>query len=283
MHFPALLTALFIDRVLWNGPKYRNFRWMRGYLAWWLRLPFIKPARTSSWLSLIPVLPLVLVVGWLQAGLFHAAGPVLEFAFGTIVLLFSLGPGDSGREVEQYVEALGSGDIETAENLAGASMPGATTAPDALDNHMRDRLLISLCTRYIGPIVWFAVFGPAGAAAYRLAQQAGLLLDERYHVAKPNGDRLFPLLNWIPARLTAAGFAIAGNFDAVAAAWKQYSQNEEAFEQDDELLLATGQAALESSAGESQVERIEGALALGWRNLTLWVSILGLAFLLSLL
>ena len=147
---------------------------------------------------------------------------------------------------------------------------------------MSERLLITICRGYIGPVFWFALAGPVGAASYRLAEQAGRFLNDR-HATGIRQDRLFPLLDWIPVRLTAAGFAIAGNFDAVAAAWRQCSRNEGNCPSDGDLLLATGQAALEDSPARSRVERIEDTLALGWRNLTLWVVIMGIAWLLSLL
>ena len=102
MHFPALLTALFIDQVIWNGPAHRHFHWLRDYLAWWFSQPLSRPAQDSGWAALVPLLPLVLVLGWLQFGLIQAAGPFPGYAFGALVLLFSLGPEDASRDVQRF-------------------------------------------------------------------------------------------------------------------------------------------------------------------------------------
>jgi membrane protein required for beta-lactamase induction len=280
MHFPALLTALFIDRVLWNASERRNFDWLRDYLAWWQRRSWFKPAPDSRWQGLAPILPPLVLVAWLQTSLAPAFGPLIEFALGTLVLLFSLGPRDLGRDVEEALSAMAKGDSRTAEDLADSLFSTQAGSASATER-VRDGLLIAICHRYIGPVFWFALLGPVGAAGYRLTEQIGLLLDSEEPIAN-TGARLFTVLNWVPVRLTAAGFAIAGNFDAVAAAWKHCTQNENECPRDSDLLLATGRAALESHlAHDSSLERVEDAMALGWRNLTLWVAIVGVASLLS--
>jgi membrane protein required for beta-lactamase induction len=282
MHFPALLTALFIDRVFWNASDRRNFDWLRDYVAWWLRRSWIRPARNAHWVGLVPVLPLLLLIAWLQTGLAPAIGSLVEFAFATLVLLFSLGPRDLGQDVEQFLSAMSKGDNAEAGKLADTISTEPADSTESATERVRDGLLIAICHRYIGPVFWFAILGPVGAAAYRLAEQVRRLLDSQPSIGSSN-DRLFPLLNWIPVRLTAAGFAIAGNFDAVAAAWKHCSQNESECPRDSDLLLATGRAALENHHAHGSAEGIEDAMALGWRNLTLWVAIVGVASLLSIL
>jgi membrane protein required for beta-lactamase induction len=283
MHFPALLTALFIDRVLWNGSERRDFGWLRNYLAWWLTRPWLKPARHSRWLGLGPLIPPLLLVVWLQTAVVPALGAMLEFVFATLILLFSLGPRDLGRDVDEFLSRMSAGDIGADEGPAAAIIDGQAESTGDTAERVQEGILIGLCRRYIGPVFWFAVLGPAGAASYRLAERMSRFLNAHHPAAAP-GDHVFPVLNWIPARLTAAGFAIAGNFDAVAAAWKQCAQNESECPRDNDLLLATGRAAMEHERpARSSVELVEDTMGLGWRNLTLWVAISGVASLLSIL
>ena len=104
--------------------------------------------------------------------------------------------------------------------------------------------------------------------------------DEARHVA-----------DWAPARITAIGYAVAGNFDAVAHAWRSfdYGPSDGPLTEADQLLANTGLAALDTfpddveelAAGDEPMGDagippvVEDALALVWRCLALWVTVVG--------
>ena len=73
-------------------------------------------------------------------------------------------------------------------------------------------------------------------------------------------------------RLTLLCYAISGNFDAVAAAWKNSESNETDNTDATDILASAGIAALEQAAPRSHSELdVEDAMALVWRSLTLWM------------
>jgi len=286
MSFLIVILVLFVDRVLWHADPYRQHSWFDRYLAALRRSPLGGVLGEHAWSAVLIIALPVALIGWLQAGLMPVFGPLFEFALGAVVLLLSLGPEELGRSVEDYQAATKAGDRQRASRLAGqlSSDPASSVGEATGVVH---GVLAAACQRLLGPLFWFVLFGAVGAAAYRLAQ----LLQQRQadSTAAPTAltrgaHNLAYVLNWAPVRVTAAGYAVAGNFDAVAAAWKQCSQSEGEPDcpSDTSLLIATGEAALEQSSPRSEAMLIEDSVALVWRNLTLWVLFLGSLTLFSL-
>ncbi|MDX1516159.1 MAG: regulatory signaling modulator protein AmpE [Woeseiaceae bacterium] len=89
-------------------------------------------------------------------------------------------------------------------------------------------------------------------------------------------------LAWIPARLTAVGYAVAGHFDGALGAWRAPAEHDKVtVSEGSELLLArvgNGALALHDSSDESLNERaIRGAIAanrLVFRLLLIWAVII---------
>lgn len=276
MTFLTILLVLFIDRVLWDVTPHRQHAWFDNYLGW---LNQDGRLNEKSWGVALILLPILVLLGWLQTSLLPYLGGLFEMSLAGLVLLFSLGPRDLGRDADRY---LGAKDSEKTR-MAGYFRPKADTKEP--DRSVVDGLLVGACRRLIAPIFWFSLFGPVGAAAYRLTQ----LLSESLQTH----DNLTPLaqatasvayvLDWAPIRVTAAGFAIAGNFDAVASAWKACSNmgGETECPNDESFLLETGYAALQAGGERADTLLIEDALALVWRNLTLWVAFAGAVTLLA--
>jgi cobalamin biosynthesis protein CobD/CbiB len=150
-----------------------------------------------------------------------------------------------------------------------------------------------------GPIAWFVVLGPAAAVVYR----AAAILSDKWGAARGAelgafgefAQRFFYWLDWVPARLTAASFAIVGNFeDAIycwrtqAAAWVARVSGEAGASP--ALILASGGGALGVRLGdvlrdagtvevrpelglgdEADVDYMQSAVGLIWRALVLWM------------
>jgi AmpE protein len=89
-------------------------------------------------------------------------------------------------------------------------------------------------------------------------------------------------LAWIPARLTAIGYAMAGSFEGALTAWRnpQDAGPVEASEQNESLLarVGIGALALEDIDDESDSDRgIRGAVAangLVFRLLFIWAAVI---------
>ena len=73
------------------------------------------------------------------------------------------------------------------------------------------------------PIFWFIVAGPAGAILYRLSNTLDAMWgykNQRFIYFGWAAARFDDSLNWIPARLTAASYAVLGNTTLAINCWK---------------------------------------------------------------
>jgi len=281
MSFVTVLLALFIDRIAWDGTPYRQHQWFYSYVRKFLASGIGSPIIKSGYAAAILILPIVALVGWLQVSVLPSLGGLLEFAFASTLLLFSLGPRDLGRDVEAYLNAQMSGNLPRAEEYAEHTRHKSEQTDPS--QQMADGIFQAACWRLIGPIFWFVLFGACGAVTYRLIH---LLATKPAENTSPRLESsiktLRSIADWAPARITAAGFAVAGNFDAVAAAWKTFSQDGPVSEQSEAsgLLIETGRAALNHDVQQSP-SLVADSLALVWRNLTLWVVFIGVISLVS--
>lgn len=294
MTFFSILIALFFERVLDTYRPQRRHAWFDSYCDRLTGGSFMRGLMRQPWGIAVALLPLLLVVGWLQA-LFNELGGLFSLVFGSAVLLYAMGPRDLGDDVEAFLAARDAGDDERASSLAQQLCLSEIPDTEPRRSFAVARAVVVLASRrLIAPIFWFVLFGAVGAAAYRAVQllAARLLAADCPEGMQPYSDRARHLLDWAPARLTAFGYAIAGNFDAVAHAWRtfDYVPSEGALHEADHLLAQTGLAALDTfpddadeltdnaeltSDNLSMAPVVEDALALVWRSLTLWVAVIG--------
>ena len=151
--------------------------------------------------------------------------------------------------------------------------------------------------RLFGVIFWFVLLGPLGAWGYRVTDliRRRAVFNHTRNEAADDGEvpvddapivgaatLLHAWLAWVPARLTALGYALAGSFDSAIAAWRAPDEAPVAGpgEQSEHLLARVGVAALALTAvdGESVSERgVRGAMAangLVFRLLGIWAFVI---------
>lgn len=293
MTFLTVLSALFIERVLHAYRPQRRYRWFDAYCARMVGLSFGQWLIARPWGAVWVLLPPLLLIAWIQA-MFNGAGSLFALAFGTLVLLYSLGPRDLGDEAEAFVAARDEGDDDKADVLAQALCLSEIPQQEPRRSFAVARAVVILANRrLIAPIFWFVLFGAVGAAAYRavhlLAQR--LREDDCPAEMKRCSDEVRHVADWAPARVTAAGYAVAGNFDAVAHAWRtfDYLPGDDLLDEADHLLAHTGLAALDTFPHDAEdldeqispafdaalvPPVVEDALALVWRSLAMWVTVI---------
>jgi AmpE protein len=292
MTFLIVLSALFVERVLQRHRPERHHRWFDAYCRRLAGNTFARSMMARPWGAPLALLPVLLVVAWLQA-FFNDLGGLFEYVFGAIVLLYSLGPRDLGDQTEEFLAARDAGQDERANNIAGNLCLSQVPKTEPRRSFAVARAVVVLAApRLVGPLFWFVAFGAVGAAAYRAIH---LLAERLQHADCPQGmkrysDEMRHIADWAPARITAAGYAIAGNFDAVAHAWQtfDYVPGEGPLSEAEQLLARTGLAALDTSMDEALeagaeadeldaslvAPMVEDALALVWRSLATWVTVI---------
>ncbi len=293
MNLIALLIGIVIERLATQIFHWRRLRFMESLIGWGfeqsLRLPDLPALAVVIIIAVVLALPVFLVTFLLGDALFGF--PYLALAI--VVLFFSLGPRDIGEEVDEYCDALEANDEERIHQTATALVEGDVPT-DMLEriHCVEAAVTVRANNRLFAVIFWFMVLGPLGAWTYRvtdLIRRRAVFSDNRSETEEDHSDRfrdasetLHGWLAWIPARLTAVGYAIAGHFDAALHAWRDGPAYEAGSlaEGSEELLARVGVGALslQDLADEEVTARgVRGATAankLVFRLLTIWAVVI---------
>lgn len=290
----ALLIGLVVERLATQLFHLRRLHWLDRVIDF----GFHHFGRFANWPALIPVavlslilaLPVFLVLFSLQDALYGVANLLLAI----VVLFFSLGPKDIGEEVDEYCRAIEEEDEDRILNTSKALIEtDILTDPLQRIQKVEESVCVQANNRLFAVIFWFVLFGPygpLGAWAYRVTD----LIRRRavFNHAREDADAtaeivkaaemLHGWLAWIPARLTAIGYAMAGSFEGALHAWRTPGEGKHLplYEQNESLLarVGIGAMALPDIEGESISERgVRGARAangLVFRLLFIWAAVI---------
>lgn len=214
MTLVAILAALIAERALGHVPGWGNPLLLRGYVTTLRRiLPVSALWRGALALPLVLALPLGLS-WWAQ----HAINePLLHLLVSALVLFLCLGPRDLADDVKLWLDARAAGDKLSADRLARLLLKGPGRYGDDETPHPRGllgALFIQSHERLFGVLLWFFAFGISGAVFYRLVSRLPrLLMETEESPAAEAAETLHALAAWVPARVTAALFGLAGSLD----------------------------------------------------------------------
>lgn len=177
---------------------------LSGLLAWCsLTLPpvsllwLLETARPHPWQSLVSVL----------------------------VLYFCLGGRSLGEHARAVSEPLQRGDLATARQQVAMLVSRDTRSLDeaGISRATIESVLENGNDAVFASLFWFAVAGAPAALLHRLANTLdarwGYRSEAYLHFGRA-AARLDDLLNWIPARLCALSYALAGSFTAAMHCWR---------------------------------------------------------------
>lgn len=203
------------------------------------------------------------IIAWILGALLPALGigltyyfllqihDVLGYLFGILVLYFILCFSRFDEHANQIAKALLDSDVGLARQIL-SDWSGLETSRFNQTEIARVSIETMLKRAHYGlfaPIFWFAILGPGGAVLYRLSH----LIKLEWRPFEDSAFNRFSLqafqwLDWLPARFTAACFAVVGDFEDAIFCWRTQSQswpdNAEGF------LLASGAGALGVKLGE---------------------------------
>ena len=235
MSFFAVLFALLIEQLkpLPRGNKVHDAltAWMR-----WTGRNFDAGDDHHAWVvwAITALVPSMLA--WAVFAALAHFSVLLALAWNVAVLYLTLGFRQFSHYFTDLRAALERGDeLEASRLLTEWRHLDASELPRTeLLRHVIEHSLLAAHRHVFGVFFWFVVLsslglGPAGAVLYRMAE-----LGSRYWayknrtVGEPTNERLmdlsqrlFSVLDHVPARLTAFGFAVVGNFEEAVNCWRR--------------------------------------------------------------
>jgi adenosylcobinamide-phosphate synthase len=235
MSFLAVLCALLLEQI---KPLPRD-NWVHDSLATWVgwigrNLDAGKPHHAQVvWIATVVVPALVTAALYVAILHFTLAGAV---AFDVAILYLTLGFRQFSHYFTDIRAALERGDEPEARQLLAEwrHLDASELPRTELLRHMIEHSLLAAHRHVFGVFFCFVVFsalglGPAGAVLYRMAEFASRYWAFRSKsLDAPFNDnlmalsqRLFGLIDHVPARLTAFGFAVVGNFEEAVNGWRR--------------------------------------------------------------
>ncbi len=285
MSFLVLLAVLIAERFLQPHLHLRHARWFERWMELHQSLPIgqrLRDGIPGLASLLLPPLLLAAIPLWLVGGgLLGIPGLLIA----GLILLYSMGPEDLSMQVEALSESVKAGS-ETQVHTIVDELPDEPL--DVLSGNFRYKAAVAVMLashrRIFGPIFWFFLLGPLGAFAYRLAREIRLqaLAQSRPGIMDISA-RLLYLLDWLPARMLAGLFALAGCFETAVQGWKHCTL-EDSDLGGPALVICGGTGALQMGKGGEYTNEArlldagpaESAMALVWRSLVILVLLSGL-------
>ena len=293
MNLIALLIGLVVERLATQLFHLRRLRWLERVID----AGFRQAERVPNWPALVPISMIVVLLALPVAVIMLSLGDALlgfpYLLLAVVVLFFSLGPQDIGEDVNDYCKAIEAGDDARIRQTAKAIIESEVPDDELRRIHdVEEAVCVQANNRLFAVVFWFVVFGPFGAWIYRvtdLIRRRAVFCAGREETCRATtaslrdaAIMLHGWLAWIPARLTAIGYAAAGHFDAALAAWRapDEQRDDSTSEYNEHLLARVGVAALalQDDDDEDLAERaVRGATAangLVFRLLLIWAVVI---------
>ncbi|MBR0564607.1 CobD/CbiB family protein [Azoarcus sp. L1K30] len=158
--------------------------------------------------------------------LWHAH-PVLAFLFNIVVLYFTMGFRQESHFFTDIHLALRMGEIDRARTLLSEWQGGQyhEASSSEVARLAIEHALVASHRCVFGVAFWFVLLpGASGALMYRLARffddEWGGRTDNEFGRFGSFARQAFAVIDWLPARLTAASFSVAGDFEDAVACWR---------------------------------------------------------------
>lgn len=308
MSLLALIAALLLEQMHPLSARKYLFDWLANYTEFFqqqFNAGQRKHGQIAWALAVAPLVGGVALLFWLLYGV-H---PVFGWALCVLVLYLTMGFRQFSHYFTDIHQALRAGELDRARSLL-THWRGVSCIELNAEEVARvtiEEALLASHRHVFGVVVWFVLgmvlgLGPGGAILYRLAQvleaQWGLPTDEMraFGAFARQASRW---LEWLPLRLTAATFAVVGDFEDTVYCWRTQAHlwpDPEAG-----IILASGAGALGVRLGlpvvqdglpvdrpelggpdEADVDFMQSAVGLVWRALVFWMILLLLLGLASL-
>jgi adenosylcobinamide-phosphate synthase len=288
----AIIAALLLEQWRPLGDRKYVGAALSAWAGWLERTFNGGESRHGVVAWLVAVLPAV-ALAVLIHGLFNSVHPLLALAFNVAALYYTLGFRQFSHHFTELQLAVKSGDIERARTLLeewrGAS--GVVRTREEVIRLAIEEALVASHRHVFGVLLWYVLLpGPSGALLYRLAA----FLKYRWKDLGDFGrfaEQAFAALEWPAVRLTAAAFAVVGDFEDAVYCWR--TQARAWHDPGAGVVLAAGAGALGVRLGMPVQEAdgiqprpeigvgepadgpfLDSTVGLVWRALVVWVFVL---------
>ncbi len=230
--------------------------------------------------------------------------PLLTLALGVGVLYLTAGFRQFSHSFTDIHLALRMGELDRARQLL-AAWRGSSAEHMSSSEVARlaiEQALVCSHRHVFAPFLWFVALGPAGALLYRLSlafhRQWGERHDAEFGEFGKFAVQAFAVIDWFPVRLTAASFAVVGDFEDAVYCWRNQAQRWP--EPSAGILLASGAGALGVKLGmplhrdgvmadrpelglndDADADFMQSTIGLVWRTLVMAVLLLALLWIAS--
>ncbi len=235
MSFFAILCALLLEQVrplAYPNPVYG------GVLAWTRLISrnFDAGKPHHGWVAWILAVgfPTVLALGvhWL---LVMTLGLPFAVVWSIAVLYATLGFRQFSHHFTGIRDALEDGDEPLARSLLAhwQHTDAAELPRSEVVRHVIEHSVIAAHRHVFGVLAWFSILaalglGPAGAVFYRMSEfvsrywthKDGAVVQPSSIWVQSVARRAWAAIDWLPARITALGFAVVGSFEDAIDCWR---------------------------------------------------------------
>ena len=254
MKFLSLLAALALEQA-WPLREGNPVHQGLGRYAQLLEAKFNGGQRRHGVIAwLLAVIPAVVAVVVISQ-LLHDVSPAAAWIWNIAVLYFTMGFRRFSHYFTAIRQALHAGDLAAAREWLGKwrGESAFEFSPGEIARVTIEHGLVASHRHVFGPVFWFVAAGPGGAVLY----YAATTLAERWRARTEPESLEFGRfaahalfwLDWLPVRLTAASFAIVGDFEDAIYCWR--SQAGAWDTQSHGIILAAGGGALGVRLGDA--------------------------------
>lgn len=218
----SVLLVLAIERSMRKTPGWHIEAHLAKYLDW---------AQSQSWINkqseqlklviqiALPVLITFIVAQWIFSGF-------ISFVLQSVLLYLCLGSDRLRDTYRSFLQAAERGDLEAChlytEQLGHCTSLDIDDSEGQQGKSFGQHLLWLNYQHYAAVLIWFAVFGAAGAILYVTSR-------EWYRLTCENGDERsdklatwMHILDFVPVRITACGLLLVGHFSRAMPTWLGY-------------------------------------------------------------
>jgi adenosylcobinamide-phosphate synthase len=298
MSFISILFALLLEQarpLAQINPVHNTIRtWVR-----WVMRNFDAGKPHHGWLAwgLAVIAPTLLVfaIHWL---LVWTIGWIAAVVWNIAILYATLGFRQFSHHFTAIRDALHEGDEDQARQLLAQWMRiDASTLPRSeIVRHVIEHSILSAHRHVFGVFAWYTLLaafgmGPAGAVLYRVSEYVTTFANRPTQptshpvsaAVRANATAAWAAIDWVPARITALGFAFVGSFEEAVDSWRKHAASYP--DDSDGVVLAATAGAVNvklgpkerDSAGQTpEPVHLRAVVGLVWRTVVMWMVFLAL-------